>query len=322
MAHPAAQKVNPPQTLPADFFDKQQGGPPETLPADFDFGEHKEAAPPPPPEQKRGLMSSFLHGLTDPIMHPQLTTAQQGEGVVASGMAPGGMYPTTAATGRKEDSEANNQMQMSAQADQGDAAKSMAANPGNTAAGMAGNLTLAALTGGLLKGGEMGIEAFPTKAKAGAMLNEVSRATNGLPVNLTRTLPELENAQRLSSWGHGTITPLDSLYNRINTVNPIDFEEARGRYRPLTRLTANDKMSATKQLQAAAKKTAHSMREDIGDTADQVGMRDTYDRGMDMYHNASRIDEFVKRARKAAIPAAAGALGIGAAHNLYTRMAK
>lgn len=326
MAPPA--KVSPPQTLPGDFFDKQQSGPPQTLPADFDFegqGQAK-AAPPSQPAEKPGLMSSYFHGIVDPILHPFQTMASQGEGALASGVAPGGMYPTTAATGRPQDSEANHAVQMEAQHGQGEAAHSMAANPGNAAAGLAGNATLAALTGGLLKGGEMGIEAFPTKAKAGALLNEVSTAAKGMPVKMSRTLPELEEAQRLSLWKHGNIPALDDLYNRINTVNPIDFEEARGRYSPISKLTTNDKMATTKALQSAAKRTAHAMRDDIGDTAEQVGMRDQYERGMDMYHGASRIEDFVKKARKAAIPAAAGAaagtLGLGVVHSLVSKMAK
>ena len=113
------------------------------------------------------------------------------------------------------------------------------------------------------------------------------------------------------------VTPLDSLYQRINTVNPVDFEEARGRYTPLTRLTASDTMRATPQLQAASKRVAGAMRADIGDTAEQVGMRPQYEKGMSMYARASRNAEMAKKALKYGGRAAAGAAGAGGVYSLY-----
>jgi hypothetical protein len=160
-------------------------------------------------------------------------------------------------------------------------------------------------------------DAIPTRARAGVLLNEAGTAAKGHPVVFSRTLPELENAQRLSMWGHGNVTPLDSLYNRINTVNPIDFEEARGRYTPLTRLTASDTMRATPQLQAASKGVARAMREDIGDTARSVGKGEEYEKGMRMYSRASRNAELFNKAMKYGGRAAAGAAGAGGAYGLY-----
>ena len=116
-------------------------------------------------------------------------------------------------------------------------------------------------------------------------------------VQLTRTLPLLEKAQRLSEEGHGTITPLDSLYRRINTINPLDYDEAFSRRSALGNLTAADKMRATPSLRAAAKQLHHAFGEDIGDVAERAGVGEQYRQGMQEYARAMQL-------RKAAITAA------------------
>lgn len=175
---------------------------------------------------------------------------------------------------------------------------------------------------GMVEGGRMAaaavpkaFAAIPTRAKGAELLNEVSQSANGKPVVFSRTMKPLEEAQRLSSYKHGNIAALDDLYKRINTVNPMDYAEARGRYTPITQLTSEDLGRTTKQLQAQAGKVAHAMREDIGDTARAAGKGPEYEKGMKTYRRASQISSGAKHLGKTALRVApygaAGASGYG-----------
>jgi hypothetical protein len=158
------------------------------------------------------------------------------------------------------------------------------------------------------KAGMMAEEAVPSRARAAGNLNTVMQTVGNKPVTLSRTLPELESAQKLSLWKHGNVPALDDLYNRMNTVNPIDFEEAKGRYEPISKLTANDRMNTTGKLQGQTKRVAGAMRADLVDSAEQAhpGMGDLFDKGMTEYRRAAQMAETGKNALKYGLPIAAG----------------
>lgn len=163
-----------------------------------------------------------------------------------------------------------------------------------------------------------GADALPSKVRAAGNLQRVMETVGDKPVSLTRTMPELETAQKLSLWKHGNIPALDDLYSRVNTVNPLSFEEAKGRYEPISKLTASDRMNTTGKLQGQTKTLAHAMRSDLVDAAEnaQPGMGDLFDQGMSEYRNAARNTEIAKRVGKWGGAAAAGALGLEGAHRL------
>lgn len=84
------------------------------------------------------LWRGAVSGVKNMVMHPINTAAGMAEPFLASGVAPGGMYPTTAATGRQQDSQANQSVQGAAQQDQTQQAKSIKANPAYTVGGVVG----------------------------------------------------------------------------------------------------------------------------------------------------------------------------------------
>lgn len=171
---------------------------------------------------------------------------------------------------------------------------------------------------------EAALDAIPTRAKAGRLLDEVRSAVNARPegplpasgtplpqpfsqVGMTRTLPAIERAQRLSEEGHGAIGALDRLYNRINTTNPLDYDEAFSRRSALGTLTGEDKMRATPSLKAAAKQVYRALGEDIGDTAERAGVGRQYRQGMRTYRQAMQTRNALINAGKWALPVAGGA---------------
>lgn len=161
-----------------------------------------------------------------------------------------------------------------------------------------------------------GADALPSKARAGRLFADVEAKAGGQPVTLTRSLPLLERAQQLSERGHGTITPLDNLYKRINTINPLDYTEARDRASAISNLASGDKMNATRALQAQAKKLSHAFNEDIGDTATGAGVGPQYTQAMRQFRNASRLGDVAGKALKWGGGAAAAAAGLEGVHRL------
>jgi hypothetical protein len=188
-----------------------------------------------------------------------------------------------------------------------DTAKQMGHAAMEDPAKMAGNLVGGADVGGVLGEAGGGILAkIPTRAKAGGMFENVMSKAATEPVDLTRSLPILERAQQLSARGHGSIGALDNLYKRINTVNPLDYREARDWASSLSRLNANDKMSASPSLQGEVGKLSHAFNEDVGGAAHRAGVGEDYEQAMRDYHRASQIRDTAKGIAKWAIPAAAG----------------
>lgn len=99
------------------------------------------------------LWRGAASGIKNMFAHPFQTAESMGQPFVASGAAPGGMYPTTAATTRPQDSQANAAVQNQAQGDQAQAAKFIGQNPAYTAGTVAGP---ALATAGLSKALKVG----------------------------------------------------------------------------------------------------------------------------------------------------------------------
>ena len=147
---------------------------------------------------------------------------------------------------------------------------------------------------------------IPTRAKAGALFENVMQDAGDQPVKLTRAMEPLERAQQLSARGGGTVGAVDNLYKRINTINPLDYREARDWASNLSRLTAQDSMSSSPALKAQVGKLSHAFNEDIGDTAASVGRGEDYAKAMRDYRRASMFNNAAKTTAKWAIPAAVG----------------
>lgn len=104
-----------------------------------------------------------VEGVKNMFAHPFQTAAGMGAPFVASGVAPGGMYPTTAATGRPEDAQANAQVQQQAQRGQADAAQFIEKNPAYSVGSVAGP---ALVTAGIAKGVPMLVDAGASAARS------------------------------------------------------------------------------------------------------------------------------------------------------------
>jgi hypothetical protein len=120
----------------------------------------------------RGMVAGVLSTLS----HPAKALEGMAQPFVAAGMAPGGMYPTTAPTGRQEDSEANRKLQLAAQQGQIEAGKSIAEHPIYSVGGILGP---ALLTHAITKA----VAPRPAPAIAADQTNALSSVLARTPMN-------------------------------------------------------------------------------------------------------------------------------------------
>jgi len=187
----------------------------------------------------------------------------------------------------------------------------------------AGNLVGGAVTGGLAaEAGAPLIARIPTKAKAGAVFQDVMAKAADQPVWMQRSGSELQRAIELADRGGVKPGPVSKLARRVGNVNnaPMTYKEARDFATNLSDLSADEKMALKPVMRRQMGKLAKTFNQDVGDAADRVGMRPQYDQAMKDYAQAARIQNFLENAKKLAVPAAAGAVGLGAVHKLAKAM--
>lgn len=191
------------------------------------------------------------------------------------------------------------------------------ANPAYEGTKMAGNLfgnvALGAAAGAAPGFAGDVADAIPTRAKAGKLFDKTMAAAKDQPVDFSRSMPHLERTQQLAAAGASPLRPADLLYNRINTVNPVPYGEARDFASNLSRMSAADKMATNPQMAREASLLSRSLNQDIGDAADKAGVGDDYRNAMSTYRSAARNSEMAKTAGKMALKAGKYALPAGAA---------
>lgn len=139
-----------------------------------------------------GFFRTGINAVTHPIDTAKSIAQTTGEGIVAGGMSPGGMYPTTAPTLNPGRDALNQKVQLDAQQHQSEMAQDMLKHPADSAGGAA---SLALLSHGLTKGaGAIGDAAAPGLRSAGGALND---ALIGTPAEgLHGATPGLEMAKQ------------------------------------------------------------------------------------------------------------------------------
>lgn len=180
---------------------------------------------------------------------------------------------------------------------------------------LAGDAAGTALQGGLMGAGENVLEKVPTRAKAGQLFQHVMEKAGDQPVNLTRTMEPLERTQQLASAGGKPFGVADKLYQRINTVNPLTYREARD-FASNMSLSPEERMGLKGSMQREVPRLSHAFNADVGDAAEAGGVRPQYDKAMRTYRIASRNRDIGAKALKWGGRAAAGAAGLGGAYEL------
>jgi hypothetical protein len=152
---------------------------------------------------------------------------------------------------------------------------------------------------------------IPTRAKAGRLFEDAMSKAGDQPVTISpETMKPLERTQQLSMAGGKPFGTADKLYQRIQTVNPLTYREARDFSQNMS-LSPEEKMGLKKSMRYEVPKMAKSFNEDVARAADAAGKGAEHREAMSMYHRASRNAAIGKGLLKYGGRAALGAAGAG-----------
>lgn len=192
-------------------------------------------------------------------------------------------------------------------------AKSAEEHPAQTLGGLVGTLDTAGL--GEAAGRPL-MAAIPTRAKAGRLFEDVMNTAGDQPVKISpQTMKPLERTQQLAMAGGKPFGTADKLYQRIQTVNPITYREARDFAQNMS-LSPEEKMSLKRSMRYEVPRMAKSFNEDVARAADEAGKGAEHRKAMSMYRTASRNAAVGKGLLKYGGRAALGAAGAGGLYEL------
>lgn len=182
-----------------------------------------------------------------------------------------------------------------------------------TSAGVLGSL----LIPGAAEEAGSGLKSLiPTRAKGGKILNSVMETARDQPVTLSpQTMAPLERTQQLAMAGGKPFGAADKLFQRIQSVNPLTYEEARD-YASNMSLSPEEKMGLKKSMKYEVPRLSQSFGQDIGRAAEAAGVGPEYQRGMKVYRNGARLEDTAKGIAKYGGRAALGAAGAGGLYEL------
>jgi hypothetical protein len=102
---------------------------------------------------------------------------------------------------------------------------------------------------------------------------------------------------------------------------PINFPEGRRYYKNVSRTTAKPSFLRAQlenpqnpDYRRVAGIVRNAMHQDLTDAAETIGRGQEYADAVREYANGARLDEMAPKVRKYAVPAAAGAAGLGAGY--------
>lgn len=173
-----------------------------------------------------------------------------------------------------------------------------------------GGILHAAAIPGMVMGGpaaNAAAEAIPSAAHAGQMLGDIQQAAGHLPVTINNALSPLERTQQLAMAGASPARPADLLYQRVNSIAPLSYQEARDFASNIANLTRQERLGLNGPMQAAVQRLKTGLNADIGSTAGQVGKAEDYANAIKEYAQAKQLKQGMVKASKYLAGTALGA---------------
>lgn len=288
----------------------------------------EDTAPTPPPDDRNGLQKAF-DGATEHI--PYVAPNSAGNivkdiGAAAGNFAGGLLEPLTPLVHLKQTLEGVQQeMQQPHKMSMGDMALSTLGPAGELGADLVkriskgegaeglGNLATTLL---VPEEGEAALAKLPSRAHAAELFQHVMEHAADEPVTLSKaTMEPLERTQQLAMAGGKPFGTADKLYQRIQTINPLTYREARD-FASNMSLSPEEKMGLKRSMQYEVPRLSKAFNEDVGAAAARRGVGSEYEQAMKEYRQAARNAEIAKKVAKWGGGAAAGAIGLEGAHRL------
>lgn len=175
----------------------------------------------------------------------------------------------------------------------------------------------AAGAGAMIPEGANLLEKVPTKAKAGKLFSEAMDKAANAPVNLSpETVDPLQRTQQLAMAGGKPFGTADKLFQRIQTINPLSYQEARDFSQNMS-LSPEEKMGLKGSMRYQVPRLSRAFNNDVQTAADNAGVGDVHRQAMQTYRRASQISDVGDRVKKYGGRAALGAAGLGGAYKAY-----
>ncbi len=171
----------------------------------------------------------------------------------------------------------------------------------------------------LMPGGalEQGAKLLPSAERAGMKLGQVAKAVGSAPVNIDAAAPAALRAQELSEAAFSRPKVLKTVLNRLSPgADPVGWQEASDLATNAGKLSAKESQALKGPMAGQVKQLAKALRESNQAAADQAGVGDLYKGAITEYRRAKKLgeagDAAIRVAKKAIIPAVAGAAGYSA----------
>lgn len=170
------------------------------------------------------------------------------------------------------------------------------------------------------------LKTLPSKTRAGAKFEQVMSKAKDVPLDTSEAQSAVERAQELRTRGSSMPKVLnDFAKNRkaatgdfmgVEVTDPMSYEVGRDFASNAGALSTREVTAMNAKMQAQVAKFAKAMKDANRQAAESVGMGDLYDQAMKEYRQAANLQEASVVARKWAIRAGLGVLGIEGAKRL------
>lgn len=157
---------------------------------------------------------------------------------------------------------------------------------------------------------------IPTRAKAGAVFQDLNKSLANQPVNLTKSTPELTQLEKVGAAGPGVPTTVGKLLDRSRMISPMNYPEARLFQENLSGPSTTEKMGMGGSMKGGVKQLNKAFYGDIYDAANQAGRGEDYAKAMTDYRRAAQLNKAFKTVGKTAAIGAAGAAGASGGYRL------
>lgn len=246
-------------------------------------------------------LKSVVHGAGSMLVHPLDAVESLGQAVTTNPMT----------TLRGMGNEAQQEYKSA-----GGGARGLGYVGTKAAGNLLGNIALGGAAGSAPGAVGDAIDMIPTRAKGGRMLDSVMQFAKDQPVTISpQTMAPLERTQQLALAGGKPFGAADKLFQRIQSVNPLTYGEARDFSSNLS-LSPEEKMGLKKSMKYEVPQLSKAFGNDIGRAAEDAGVGPEYLKGMSTYRNGARLEDAAKNIAKYGGRAGLGAIGAGGLYEL------
>ena len=183
----------------------------------------------------------------------------------------------------------------------------------------AAEIPLAFDVGGAAEAGAGAIsKVIPSTRRAGLGFNEVMAAAKNVPVEIGASGNTALRMREFADTGAFLPPVVRKFVLRMTDPekDALTYKEARDFYENATRLSADVRGKMQPQVKRLLGQFVQELKGEIGDAAERVGKRATYESAMREYHRASQLKRAGKKVAKTLPYVAAGAAGYEAVKNI------